>query len=223
MTTNALIQQLKNEATANPKKMAILGLMLLVGVYFWAPLLLEWVGPGEQLTAKETAPTATQPISSAGQAKPIGKVKEGQGANVPWRDLADWMKADPNKSPMLMPLTDRNPFALVVPEVVAVNPLENGEGEPGAEIEVDARPLVEVTPEELGLKLTSTFVGRNTRRAVIGGEIHGIGDLIERTTGDRTVEFEVTAIESQGVTLTAGEKRYTLALPRKVIKGVERP
>jgi hypothetical protein len=37
-----LVKQLRRDATANPKKTALLGVMALVALYFWGPLL--WKG-----------------------------------------------------------------------------------------------------------------------------------------------------------------------------------
>ena len=39
MNLNKLARQLRREAMANPKKAAVLGLLLLVALYFWGPLV----------------------------------------------------------------------------------------------------------------------------------------------------------------------------------------
>ena len=44
MSLERFAKRLRREVIANPKKAAILGIMLLVAIYFWTPLVMGWMG-----------------------------------------------------------------------------------------------------------------------------------------------------------------------------------
>ena len=67
-----LAKQARRDLLANPKKAAILGLMLLVALYFWGPLLWKWFAPaGGKKGSKDQAGLILEddPAQAADKAK----------------------------------------------------------------------------------------------------------------------------------------------------------
>ena len=69
-----LAKQARRDLLANPKKAALLGLMLLVAAYFWGPLLWKWLVPASGSKGGKGGQTALimedDPAEAAPQAKP---------------------------------------------------------------------------------------------------------------------------------------------------------
>ncbi len=208
--SNNFVKKLRREATANPKKAAILGLLLLVAGYFWAPLIRQWTTSSETAaavppaspTATTTAPgsstTAAASTSVAGSAAAETSAKP----KFHWRELAGAMDGDPRMrpAPSAHAASDREPFAF--PAVPAESP-------PPAEQEAVVE--TELTPKQLGLVLSGTIVGDGRSTAVINGKVYGAGRELKAAGG---VVFVVRQIEPWGIVLERAGRRFELALPR---------
>jgi len=237
MSVQRLIQQLGKEARRSPKKAAVLGLLTLVALWFWAPLIWSWVAPdqsGEETavvqagvtSAPSLAPAHTslpaassQPAVSASSAETAPARARGKGASPSrpdWRQLVEWMGIATCTQPAELPEGLRDPFALSVePEpAVAV------ETESGPEPE-EAQPAVD--PASLGLVLSSTIVGPRLRAARIAGKTYHRGETLVVTKDGRQYQFVLAEIHPRVVVLEGEAGRFELRLPKPDLSNAIRP
>lgn len=199
MTLAHFKKRLLRDLKANPKKGAVLGLLLLVAIYFWAPLLGKLLSPG-----------AGTNVAAAPAAPPSQPVEETPADGAPaarrhnWRQVLAWMEQDPLTKPpqhvafaaiALGDLSEREPDDADVEESAAAAPI--------------AAP---VTPESLGLKLSGTLVGTAQRVAIINGVSYLEGREL-RLADD--VVFVLAEVSARKVVLERGEKEFVLELPAR--------
>ena len=219
LVSTPFLKKLRREATANPKKAGLLGLLLLVAVYFWAPLLRQWTRSAEN--APDTS--AAAPPAAATSAPPGGAVAPPLAAATPvealtpsaptaaasatprfhWKQLVAAIESDPRMRPVEPPAelaAQRDPFIDPRPPAVA-------EAAP----EVAGERSEDVTPGELGLVLSSTIIGHQRRTALVNGKVYAAGRELEARDG---VVFVVRDIEPWGIVLERAGKRFELELPR---------
>jgi hypothetical protein len=206
-------RQLRKEATANPKKAAILGLLGLVALYFWAPLLWTWLGdeaPAGPGTAQASL-VGFDPLALAGPsaaAKEEPKKPDAAKKKIPWDQLAAWMKDDP-RTAAATALTQRpDPFRVQVEE----------EPEPEEEPEQQIQPppvAPEVTPESLGIGLSATVVGPRRRVAVIAGRAFAEGETVAMEKDGETYEFRLAEVRPRTAVLQREGKQFELVIPQK--------
>jgi hypothetical protein len=201
VTIEQLQQRLRREATKNPKQAAVLGLLLVVALWFWAPLVWSWLPKDQQASA----PQSEQPTTVASQPKDDkpAEAEPAEAATVgpTWETLAAWMKQDPLMAPATRLVGDRNPFANAEPvEVVEiVEPPRREERK-------------EWTPDAMGLVLTSTIVGPRKRAALISGRAYTQGEKIVRQVEDARVVFELVEVYPRRIVLARDHARYELKL-----------
>ena len=164
MSLNRLARQLRREAKANPKKAAVLGLLGLVAVYFWGPLVWGWCvaseKPGGEPAAagKETVAADTAPAAIA-----YAAMESSESSNQPkieacpyrWGQLDQWMQADPMTTPVDDVTGWPDPFGGAAPVA---------EAEEAAVAQADTAP---VTTETLEVDVSGTLVGPRRRVALI--------------------------------------------------------
>jgi hypothetical protein len=231
-----LKKQLLREAKANPKKAIALGLLTTVAVWFWVPLVAGGLGDsGEEKPKSEPSAAGDDPMalappswreamqqSVAGSGEP-----ETETPDIPWKQLAEWREQDPKTLPVIAPVVKRDPFQ-PPPSRLAEARLAEAE----AEEEPEPEPIVEpeFTPEDAGLRLSSTLVSRRNRLALINGKTYRVGDTVpvanskeeaDATTSSQSATepeprpgFVVVEIDSRSVWLERLGKRYELLLPQ---------
>ena len=201
-----ILKKLRREAAANPKKAAILGMLSLAALYFWAPLVRQWTAPGQNAASSAAAP-AVMPVASA--APMAGGIMTPAGAAAPlpanlhWRELAAAIDRDPRMQPVKPKQGSnaaRDPF--VAPQAAVAEEL----GPATEELAEEAK-----TPDELGLVLSSTIVGATRRTAVVNGKVYGPGRELHAEDG---VVFVVKQIEPWGIVLERAGRRFELELPK---------
>jgi hypothetical protein len=214
-------RQLRREMTANPKKAGILGLLGVVALYFWAPLMAGWFTKDEKHAA--SASPAKPPVAIGSSASPAPseavapaatqvKAKDPQ---YTWRELVDWIEGDPRTRPAGPLPPECNPFQPPKPADVQVRKAE-------------PRSIVhEVTPQGANLMLSSTIVGSGLRVARISGKSYRPGDTVTiKLKGGQELEFMIAEIEARSVVLERLGKRYKLKIqtpkPLGTIEIVER-
>ena len=69
-----LTKQLRRDIAANPKKAAALGLMVLVALYFWGPLVWSWFAPA---AARESSKASNVALILTDD--PAEPARQGQG------------------------------------------------------------------------------------------------------------------------------------------------
>lgn len=205
--SHPLLKRLRREATANPKKAGLLGLLLLVAAYFWAPLLRQWISTLENAPETSTAAAApavdVPPTTAANAPTPsLANMPAPAPPKFHWRHLAQAIETDPqmrSAAPTAEPGAQRDPFVDPRPPVVA-------------QAVPDPEPVRDdLTPGELGLVLSSTIVGESRRTAVINGKIYVPGRELEASDG---MVFVVSRIEPWGIVLERAGKQFELELPR---------
>jgi hypothetical protein len=211
-----LIRQLRRETVTNPKKAVVLGLLLVVALYFWVPRVVGWFGPDKSHTGGTSAGTEVSPTPGAVAAAPLppaslpsdqaaatAKPKE-ESPKYSWRQLVAWMENDPHTKPCGLAAGTRDPFQPTKVEVVEVVEVKKEQPKP---VEPDA------TPQSLNLVLSSTILGPNRRVARINGTSYEQGGAVEVTAKDgRPIVFTLTVVEARRVVLQRQGKEFELIL-----------
>ena len=210
MKLDKLLKQLKRDAAKSPQKAGVLALMVLVALYFWAPLVMKrfqgkakpGAGPSASLVILRDDPLVAK------------------AAAHPATNVAHWdrvRQAVTNDRLMLAVAHDPswpNPFA----------GLQTGDSSPAkkqpGETKVEPKPLPaapkiqpEVAKQQLaGVNLTSLLMSKRGHAAVIGGKVYRVGDILELggESGEPAAEMRITAIDDEGVHLDFDGQRYRL-------------
>jgi len=207
MSLAKVSRQLKREFKANPTKAAVLGVLLLVAVVFWGPLVFKSDDKPKQAKAVAgTVEVVGAPLGAAGTATP----KPTPIAD--WRALARGLAADPRMQTHHALDDDLAPFRAktaeeenaewfaLLDELTAIDEPEAPKVEAPKPLKFDEYPLV----------LSSTIVGKRVRTAVINGKARNVGGEIDRINGGAVVLAEV---EPQRVVVEWNGKRRALKLP----------
>jgi hypothetical protein len=206
-----LLKKLKRDLAASPQKAAALGLMVLVALYFWAPLVLKFTSKGK---AKQVA--ASQVILTDDPL--ITKV-----AAHPANDSSRWDRVrlavaqDHLMTPAAHQAKWRNPFrrseAVAVqtetePPVVAL--------QPRARSEAAAMDEVAAKKQLAGVVITAVLTSQRGRSALIRGNVYRVGDVIELggANGEPKLELLLTSIDEDGVDLDVDGRTIRLERPR---------
>jgi hypothetical protein len=169
---------------ANPKKGAILGIMLLVALYFWVPLVASWVGKKETGVPAPAAGPTTAGVAAATSSPSPGT----QTPEASWHQLAEWMDCDPLKQPTRPRANRRDPFQ---------NRVEVARQKAAAQAQATKKPAV--TAETLALSLTGTMVGGGRRIAVLNGKSFRQNDEIQVTCEGQTLVVRLTEVRADRV------------------------
>jgi len=205
-----LKRQIHREATANPKKAAFLGLMLVVALWFWSPLVWGLIAKKDSSTGlSAAAPPAGQPNIAPIVATVGGNTAtDATGiASYSWSQLVRWM--DDDRLTLAAKTTDRerDPFLAVVPEKDEVV------SDPEEETPAD------VTPESLGLALSGTIVGSHRRVALINGRPYDKDDAVTLVKDGKEIEFVIEEIDTRRVVLRRNDKLFELRTQRGALSG----
>ena len=188
MTLGKLGKQIARELRQNPKKAVILAGMCVVALYYWVPILRRWSSADASPVSKPasaTAPTQPTPTST-------------RGAVRRWEEVAAAIDADPQMQPVEVNVS-WNPFA--VPD----------RDEEASQTEPEPEPDTATTPQDVGLELQSTIVGKHRQTAVINGVAYGTGNWVPAPE-DPTIRYRLIEITHDTVTLERHGRRYTLTL-----------
>lgn len=201
-----LVKQIRREATRNPKKAGILGLLALVAVYFWAPLLTGWAAPAN------SGATPAPDSAEAGQPMPGPEGVAAPAAAAPatyaWEQLVEWRKQDPLATVAESLPGRRDPFRAAQVKVVKAE----------AEVEKEKQQealLALLTPETLGLKLASTVIGPERRVALINGKTHLEGQMVTCRKDGQEIAFQLVEVHPRHVVLEREGRRFELTIRQK--------
>ena len=215
MSIQTIKNRLHREAKAHPAKAAALGGLFLVGVYFWAPLVVSWTGGGKTPTpAKAPDPNANLIPNTASMTATTALSKTSSIAvtKIAWRMLAQWLDCDP-RTIATIPGTAprRDPFQATVSARQAEQQREQQA--------VAAAARVLASPQQLGMTLEGTLIGSRQKTAVIDGKVYREGQRIQAGKTPRNAEFELRTIERRRVVLAAGNELYELRIPSLAATG----
>ncbi len=211
MSFNRIVRQLRREATGSPKKAAVLGLSAVVALWFWVPLVWGWISPEDT----ETEIAAATPVAEASSALPVATApgpavtpQQVQRPRHTWQQLVRWMDNDPRTLAANFAAGVRDPFATPPSQLAVVEPEDLPEDEPE-----EVRP--DVTPENLGMVLSSTIVGPRRRVARIDGVLYRPKDTVKLDRDGQQIEFKLAEIHPRRVVLDRDGNRFELKALKK--------
>lgn len=238
MNLPRLANQLKNEAKKSPAKVAVLSGLVLVGIYFWAPLLLEWFGGG----SKAALETITEQVASLDLLPASQPEVETAVAEFDWYAVNQWIEQDEQMNSAILAEELLDPFR----EGAILKSNARKKQNKKKKDEEDAKK--EITPDDLRLELTSTIVGPRGRFAIIKGKQYIEGGTISITAeslladeianadeeeGDLddseesiasklrvpAVRFTLVKVRTRSVTLSRNGIQYVLSMPEPQLEG----
>ncbi len=207
-TNNRFLKQLHHELTANPKKTVVLGLLLLVAVWFWMPLVMKWMGSNDPakdtstaVAAASVAPAPGNGATVVGAGETAGTGGQTSSPTASWHQLLHWIHNDPLMRPHLPDTDGRDPFTTEKSRLVQAK---------------KAQPVIpvapELTPAESGIVLHSTIVGPKLKTALINGRAYHENQSVTAANGqDRFVLIE---IREDGIVLSRHGDRFDLKLKK---------
>jgi len=194
-------KKLKREVAKSPAKSSVLGLVMIVAIWYWAPLIGSWL-PGGSTEASETlvvAPSAPQnpvvPPALSGSLATSAASQQGEkrSASFKWQTVVAWLAQDFAARPARLLDGQRDPFQREKaddPEALIQQILDDSE----EELEASESQLAAVDSEPVGLAelqlvLGGTIVGKRSS-AIINGNAYQEGDAIPITVdgGQKTGE-----------------------------------
>jgi len=208
MSLSKLARQLRREAMANPKKAAILGVLVLVAAYFWGPLVWGWVAPeqaaGESANV-EAEPDAEQAALANTASTPPQELPDGEqeACPHPWTQLDEWMRNDPMTTPAEDVAAWRDPFA------------DAAVGAQGNQDETAQAAVAPLTPESLGVELSGTLIGPRRRVALIGGKAYRAGQAVTVEHAGRPIDLQLVEVHPRRIVLEWEGNRFDLAIPER--------
>jgi hypothetical protein len=191
--------------TRNPKKAAILGLLAVVAMYFWVPLVWGWIGPKEAAGMPAPNPASVNSPSHNPEAKATGATP---AATYTWEQLVEWRRNDPLAEVTKTLASRRDPFHPVRPKAAAA------EKEKEKEKAQEALQTL-LTPEALGLRLSSTMVGPERRVALINGAAYLEGQSVRCVKDGLETTFEVAEVHPRKIVLEREGHRFELVIRQK--------
>jgi len=206
-----LVKQIRRDATANPKKAALLGLMGLVALYFWAPLAWKWLAPAAGKKSSKVGKVALiltdDPVEANDKAK--GRVV----SNFRWEKIRQLIEKDSRMSPATFEASWLDPF-------VSWPTQQENEAEPMSGASVAPPSLPDVEPGDAGLTLTSVVISSRRSTATINGELYREHDVISASVKDHpmnVLEFRIVRIGRQAVQLEREGRTYLLELTKPAL------
>jgi hypothetical protein len=204
-----LAKQLRRDLAANPKKAAILGLMVLVALYFWGPLVWTWMkASGSKRSSKLTTASL---ILTDDPAEPTTSSRQRGGAKFRWERVRQLTRNDPHMVSAKFDAAWVDPFSR--PAVAETSATAGGT--PKDDAATAAAGIAGAEPSDIGIVLGGVMIGPRNRVATINGEACHEGDVIEVTDKmDKSISrrFRVVKITRQGVELEIGGRTLTLDL-----------
>jgi len=216
-----LKKQFVKEAKNHPKKAAVLGLLALLAIWFWTPLVWKWVsgskGQGARVVANRPAPESTHNQTSPAENENV-PVPDNAEPRTPWFRLRDWMNRDVHMGTERAIPLGRNPFReSAAPLPVEPPEVADAEEEADSEAEVaEKEPEPTFTPATLGLRLTSTLIDSGQRIARLNNRTFREGDYIEvqQAGSEESIVFYLAQVGTEEVILEREGFRFPLRIER---------
>lgn len=185
MSPDKLVTTLKQELVRNKKKSAILGVMCLVALYFWAPLAWSWIAPGGDESDSSTiheesivgvgqsAPTPEATVGSFAPASAAGTGRTTRRRELPWQELLQMIENDERMASAVLADSSRDPFAAAGTAGDLTLDVASSPQEVAAQQDADVAQLTQ------GLELTGIVYGPRLRLATINGKTYREHDTLE--------------------------------------------
>lgn len=218
MDLSKLSSQLVKEAEKNPVKAGALGVLTLVALWFWAPLVWGWIRPADSVTP-EVTPEAAATASITPAASPAGPIV----VPLDWQGLLRARRSDPRMAVAAWKEDARDPFVAVKP------PAKPVEEKPAEAIVV--KPTVIKSLGELNIVLQGVMLGRKTKSATISGftlaegtkfAIDSQGKFVKKVEpipGETLTIIELREVRATEVVLASEGKEHVLPLRKRSASG----
>lgn len=203
MNLSKFSQQLVRDMKASAAKTAVLGLLLLVGLYFWVPPLLKAFAsetPATPVVTTSSPEAAAIPTNSAPSSTTTTKESHDSAA------ITKLLHEHPLMQPASAEEMPEKPFGLnvdLIPLPVLIADDSLAEPPP---------PISKPTPKPIerleGLTLKSTLIGSTRRAAMINNRLFNEGQSVPWK--DKQLRLEL--VTRKAVTLTDGEQSWQLTL-----------
>jgi hypothetical protein len=210
VSLDKLASQLRRDIAANPKKAAALGLMLVVALYCWGPLVWAWLKAAQDSKADQAQ--LAKLILTDDPLEPADKALGRSKARFRWERVRPLLAQHPYMTSATFDAVWTDPFGL------SANDTEEQGGSPLiSSASSSAGAPAELEASQLGLVLSSVAIGRTRSGATISGERYYVGDEITITSKDGNTpvaRIRVAKITPQGVELECQGKTLVLRLDR---------
>jgi hypothetical protein len=213
VSINKLGKRLRRELKANPKKAAVLGLLVIGALCFWAPLLRSWISPGKATSAAGKSSPAVVPVAGTLATPTADGAAENKRPSHSWEQIVALIERDPRTRAATKLPGRPDPFH----EVVSKEEEQQAAAEKEAkEAKTAEAPL---DPQGLGMVLSSTIIGPNRRVALINGKAYPEGGQVVLGGSEHPTEFRLTRVHPKGVVLERDGKLFEVNLPDRKSSG----
>jgi hypothetical protein len=209
----SLGKRIKRELVKSPAKGAVLGLVCLIALWYWAPILKDW------LTGASDTPPDIRVVKSeendGTDSRPITTAVENPGKRLStvcnWQTLVKWLNEDPMAEPATLPEDHRDPFRRAETKMAEDLIREMQEEAEEESTNLVAQPQTPVRQEpdfsDLNLVLGGTMVGRHSRSATINGKTYLLRNDASRNREGQRIRIPIgansaTNTEANGQTIT---------------------
>ncbi len=220
-----LKKKLRREMTAHPAKAAVLGILFVVALWFWMPLLWGWFSPRSDGVATVEPPPAMPQLPGFSAAAAPAEASHAIATEYPWQQVVQWMEQDPRTQPVGSPLADRGPATTFLAdwlpwsrhERVGRDPFHPSQ--PEVAVAAETRDPVEqpapapVSPQDAGATVSAVVAGPDGGAAIINGRAYRKGEQVLFEKDGRSYAFHLAEIRPGEVVLAHDAMRYVLALP----------
>ena len=186
MNLEKLTKQLRRDMAANPKKAAALGLMVVVALYFWGPLVWKFFSAGGP---KRSDANVASLILTDDPAEPGQLSQLRGGPKFRWEKVRQLVQQDTRMTSAAFDVAWIDPFAKPA-GVFETNPatITSSESTAAAAAAAAAEAL---DLNSLGVALNSVMIGPRSRVATINGDSYREGDVFSITDKhDKSVTFQ---------------------------------
>jgi hypothetical protein len=208
-----LNKQLRRDIAANPKKAAALGLMVLVALYFWGPLVWKFLsargGPRQANASTASLILTDDPVEP-------GQQNKGRGgrSKFRWEKVRQLIRQDPQMVSATFDVAWIDPFGKLLGAQGKGAEQTTPEEDPAVIAAAQAAAAV-VNPKDLGVVLGGVMFGQRRKLATINSESYREGDVVSLADKqDKTViyKYRVFRIDRDSVQLESGGSLFRLEL-----------
>ncbi|MBC7816300.1 MAG: hypothetical protein IAG10_05350 [Planctomycetaceae bacterium] len=205
MNLSKFSQQLVRDMKASAAKTGVLGLLLLVGLYFWLPPLLKAFS-GDTPATPTPAPVASSSTTATGSASTTPNPTTSPKKPHDSADITKLLHEHPLMQPAKAEDMPEKPFGL--DEDLIPLPVEIAEDSLAEPPPPPSKPKPKPIERLDGLTLKSTLVGPTRRAAMINNRLFHEGQLVP--WNDKQLRLE--SVSRKSVTLTDGSQSWQLTL-----------
>ena len=218
MSLEKLSKQLRRDIAANPKKAAALGLMVVVALYFWGPLVWKFL-PAAGAKRDSKANMASLIITDD-PAEPGQQNQARRGPKFRWEKVRQLISQDSRMASATYDVGWIDPFAKPATSGATLPAEASTEGQAAT---AAAAAAAGTDPKSLGLVLGGIMIGPRGRVATINGDSHRTGDVItfsDKQNSSISHQFRVFRINRTSVQLERNGQVFTLEhTPPKLAHG----